>query len=495
MPTNEQDSPSGTSRPTRSLVLVAGSGRSGTSLFSGILQRLGYAVAATRGAGGRDEPARLRRVAVGRGLPHPAAARAGVQVADARPGAWALTAEAGLEAGAAAELRAWLGARLGETPACWSRTRGCRGSCRCGALRPRARRGPAFVTMLRHPAAVIGSKQRWYRGWQGDVALAGWINQTVYIERATRGAQRSFVRYEDLLEDWTRAIGRAGEQLELAVRDASPGAAPRARVRRPRAAAARRRLGRARRSRRAARAGRELWELAPARPTADRRRRGRRAAGRARGAYASSTRRPRRSPNLRSPPAGERAARTGPPAARRPWAPAARRPRAGARSRRRSAVARSARASTAGLNRERDVTIREVTARQPRGRACGQHPGHGEDQRHRPVYNVEPFLDECLRSLAGQTFGDLEVVMVDDGSTDGSAAIAERFAARDGRFRLLAQPNAGLGRPATPGSPRARRPPCVPRQRRRCCRPTRTSGCWARSSGRARTSRPATCSG
>ena len=62
-----------------------------------------------------------------------------------------------------------------------------------------------------------------------------------------------------------------------------------------------------------------------------------------------------------------------------------------------------------------------------------------------PIYNVEPFLDECLRSIAGQTFADLEVVMVDDGSTDGSAAIAERFAARDGRFRLISQPNAGLG--------------------------------------------------
>ena len=62
-----------------------------------------------------------------------------------------------------------------------------------------------------------------------------------------------------------------------------------------------------------------------------------------------------------------------------------------------------------------------------------------------PIYNVEPFLDECLRSIAGQTFADLEVVMVDDGSTDRSAAIAERFAERDARFRLISQPNAGLG--------------------------------------------------
>src|SRR4051794_39065689 len=61
-----------------------------------------------------------------------------------------------------------------------------------------------------------------------------------------------------------------------------------------------------------------------------------------------------------------------------------------------------------------------------------------------PIYNVEHYLEECLESLAAQTFHDLEVVMVDDGSTDGSAAIAEAFAARDPRFKLVTRPNGGL---------------------------------------------------
>src|SRR5205085_2446307 len=61
-----------------------------------------------------------------------------------------------------------------------------------------------------------------------------------------------------------------------------------------------------------------------------------------------------------------------------------------------------------------------------------------------PIYNVEHYLEECLESLAAQTFQDLEVVMVDDGSTDGSAAIAEAFAARDPRFKLMTRPNGGL---------------------------------------------------
>ncbi|MGW0791827.1 bifunctional glycosyltransferase/CDP-glycerol:glycerophosphate glycerophosphotransferase [Streptomyces sp. NPDC002911] len=61
-----------------------------------------------------------------------------------------------------------------------------------------------------------------------------------------------------------------------------------------------------------------------------------------------------------------------------------------------------------------------------------------------PVHNVEAYLEECLASLAGQSLEDLEVVVVDDGSTDGSRRIAEEFAARDDRFRYVHQHNAGL---------------------------------------------------
>jgi CDP-glycerol glycerophosphotransferase len=68
-----------------------------------------------------------------------------------------------------------------------------------------------------------------------------------------------------------------------------------------------------------------------------------------------------------------------------------------------------------------------------------------------PVYDVEAFLPDCLASLARQTFTDFEVVMVDDGSHDAGAALAERFAARDPRFRLLTQPNGGLSRARNTG--------------------------------------------
>jgi CDP-glycerol glycerophosphotransferase len=62
-----------------------------------------------------------------------------------------------------------------------------------------------------------------------------------------------------------------------------------------------------------------------------------------------------------------------------------------------------------------------------------------------PVHNVEPYLDDCLRSIRAQTVDDFEVVMVDDGSTDGSLAIAERHAERDRRLRIVSQANHGLG--------------------------------------------------
>ena len=61
-----------------------------------------------------------------------------------------------------------------------------------------------------------------------------------------------------------------------------------------------------------------------------------------------------------------------------------------------------------------------------------------------PVYNVEHYLEDCLASVLDQTFEDWEAVCVNDGSTDGSAAVLDQYAQRDSRFVILAQPNGGL---------------------------------------------------
>jgi len=62
-----------------------------------------------------------------------------------------------------------------------------------------------------------------------------------------------------------------------------------------------------------------------------------------------------------------------------------------------------------------------------------------------PFHNNEDLLGDCLRSIAAQTFGDLEVIMVDDGSFDGSVEIARRQAEADARFILIRIPNGGPG--------------------------------------------------
>lgn len=61
-----------------------------------------------------------------------------------------------------------------------------------------------------------------------------------------------------------------------------------------------------------------------------------------------------------------------------------------------------------------------------------------------PVYNTKPFLRRCLASLAAQEYEDLEIVLVDDGSTDGSSEICDEFAENDPRVRVIHQGNRGV---------------------------------------------------
>jgi len=62
-----------------------------------------------------------------------------------------------------------------------------------------------------------------------------------------------------------------------------------------------------------------------------------------------------------------------------------------------------------------------------------------------PVYNVERYLEKCLRSIEQQSFTSFEVIVVNDGSTDSSMEIAEKFQCNDQRFKLINQNNLGLG--------------------------------------------------
>jgi hypothetical protein len=201
------------------LVLVVGVGRSGTSLLSGILGQIGFHIpqpevqADDTNPRGFGEPRwvvdfhtrllRERRVTVN----------------DARPAAWESTGAAADVAAVRAELRSWLSGHLRDDAGVvvkdprtvwflplWTR-------CAADLGVP-----TSFVTMLRHPAEIVASAQRSYGPWQtGASRTAAWLNVMLETERLTRGAPRAFVRYEDLLADWSREIAAVGERLDSAV--------------------------------------------------------------------------------------------------------------------------------------------------------------------------------------------------------------------------------------------------------------------------------------
>ena len=63
-----------------------------------------------------------------------------------------------------------------------------------------------------------------------------------------------------------------------------------------------------------------------------------------------------------------------------------------------------------------------------------------------PVYKVEKYLDQCVRSITGQTYENLEILLVDDGSPDGSGAICDTWAEKDSRVKVIHKENGGSGK-------------------------------------------------
>ncbi len=62
-----------------------------------------------------------------------------------------------------------------------------------------------------------------------------------------------------------------------------------------------------------------------------------------------------------------------------------------------------------------------------------------------PVYNVERYVGECLESILNQSLQEIEVIAVNDGSTDGSKAICDEYASKDSRVKVISKPNSGYG--------------------------------------------------
>ena len=61
-----------------------------------------------------------------------------------------------------------------------------------------------------------------------------------------------------------------------------------------------------------------------------------------------------------------------------------------------------------------------------------------------PMYNVEKYIEKCINSLLNQTYQNIEIIIINDGTKDNSLAIAERKAKEDRRIKIISQPNQGL---------------------------------------------------
>ena len=68
-----------------------------------------------------------------------------------------------------------------------------------------------------------------------------------------------------------------------------------------------------------------------------------------------------------------------------------------------------------------------------------------------PVYNAKPYLEDCIESVLSQTYGNFELILIDDGSTDGSGDLCEGYAERDSRIIVIHQENGGVSRARNTG--------------------------------------------
>ncbi|MDQ4053393.1 MAG: sulfotransferase family protein [Actinomycetota bacterium] len=202
----------------RRVVFVVGSGRSGTSTMAGALQTLGMHV---------PQPEVLADDTNPKGFGEPQwvvdfhgelLKRCNVQVSDARPSAWFEAGKLSTFEPLRQRLHEWLEPQFAAGPELVvkdPRLAWFLGLWRSAVLRCDAT--PAYVTMLRPVTEVVGSKQQHYGSKFGEVnRTAAWVNMMLHTERATRGSARAFVRYADLLKDWTVPLFGIGKQFDLA---------------------------------------------------------------------------------------------------------------------------------------------------------------------------------------------------------------------------------------------------------------------------------------
>ena len=214
-----------TSRPSSGdsrLVVVAGSGRSGTSTLAGLLSHLGVTVPEPQIPANKTNPKGFYESAWAVEFHKRILAKAAVPQYDARPSAFDQTAAVGSEPAVRDQLRQWLSTQfdtasevlIKDPRDTWFLPLWCSIAQELGAR-------PGVAMTIRHPAEVVGShahhyqKKRLPRPLDGTNRTANWINLTLETEHATRNTPRAFVRYTDVLSDWRSSAQRIGEALDL----------------------------------------------------------------------------------------------------------------------------------------------------------------------------------------------------------------------------------------------------------------------------------------
>ena len=210
----------------RRVVFVVGSGRSGTSTMAGTLRTLGLHVPQPEVVADATNPKGFGEPRWVVDLHHELLQRSNVQVSDARPRAWLDTGTTSGDHATRERVAAWLDEQFSvadelvvkDPRASWFLGLWRAAADRCDAT-------SAYVTMLRPVTEVVGSKQTYYGPTGGQsgagsdqgaiTRTAAWVNMMLHTERATRGQQRAFVHYGDLLDDWTQPVFALGEAFDL----------------------------------------------------------------------------------------------------------------------------------------------------------------------------------------------------------------------------------------------------------------------------------------
>ena len=207
----------------RRVVFVVGAERSGTSVMAGALRQLGMHVP-------QPEVQQFAEPQWVADFHDELLDRSNIGATDARPTAWFEAAKVNTFGPLRVEAADWLDRQFSEeTPElvikeprlAWFLGLWRSAAMRCGA-------SPSYVTMLRPVTEVVGSHERTYTSGRSSTAFgevtrtAAWVNMMLHIERGTRGSARAFVRYDDMLTDWTIPLFRIGTALDLqAVQEAN----------------------------------------------------------------------------------------------------------------------------------------------------------------------------------------------------------------------------------------------------------------------------------